>query len=173
MIVLIYTSTRYKRDLVVSHFHQHFVLVPFYFWRIEVPECGLKKFFFKLLKLFIDLWLCWVFIAVRAFSSYNEWGPLSSRGAWAARFAGFSCCRARAVAAQVSVVAACGLSGCDSQALEYPVARGTFPNQESNLCPLHRQVDSSPLEVPLNVVSTCTLQLIHEIKLLFPCLLTV
>ena len=110
---------------------------------------------------------------LKAFPLYNEWGPLSSRGAWAARFAGFSCCRARAVAAQASVVAACGLSGCDSQALEYPVARGTFPNQESNLCPLHWQVDSSPLEVPLNVVSTCTLQLIHEIKLLFPCLLTV
>lgn len=46
MIVLIYTPTRYSsRDLVVSYFHQHFVLVPFYFWRIEIPEYGLKNFF--------------------------------------------------------------------------------------------------------------------------------
>ena len=35
-------------------------------------------FFFKinLFILFIYFWLRWVFIAVRAFSSYSKWGPL-------------------------------------------------------------------------------------------------
>ena len=39
-------------------------------------------------------------------------------GAWASYCSGFSCCGARALGAQASVVAACGLSSCGSRALE-------------------------------------------------------
>ena len=40
-------------------------------------------------------------------------------GARASHCSGFSCCRARTIGAQASVVAACGLSSCGSQALEH------------------------------------------------------
>ena len=39
-------------------------------------------------------------------------------GAWASHCSGFSCCGARAVGMGSSVVVACGLSSCGSQALE-------------------------------------------------------
>ena len=39
-------------------------------------------------------------------------------GAWASHCGGFSCCRARALGTQASVVAACGLSSCSTRALE-------------------------------------------------------
>ena len=39
-------------------------------------------------------------------------------GARASHCGGFSCCGARALSARASVVVACGLSSCDSRALE-------------------------------------------------------
>ena len=39
-------------------------------------------------------------------------------GAWASHCGGFSCCGAWALGARASVVVACGLSSCGSQALE-------------------------------------------------------
>ena len=59
-----------------------------------------------------------------------------------------------ALGARASVVVACGLGSCGSQALEcklssvvrglssFPAACGIFPDQGSNLCPLHWQADS-------------------------------
>ena len=60
----------------------------------------------------------------RAFSSCSEQGLLfvAVRGlliAWASHCGGFSCCGARALGVQASVVAACGLSSCGSRALEH------------------------------------------------------
>ena len=58
---------------------------------------------------------------------------------------------------QVSVVAACGLSSCSSQAVEHtgsivvvhrlscPMECGVFPDQGSNLCLLHWQTECSQL----------------------------
>ena len=40
-------------------------------------------------------------------------------GAWASHCGGFSCCGAWALGSWASVVAACGLSSCDLQALEH------------------------------------------------------
>ena len=40
-------------------------------------------------------------------------------GAWASHCCGFSCCRAQALGARTSVVAAHGLSSCGSRALEH------------------------------------------------------
>ena len=54
--------------------------------------------------------------------------------AWPSHCSGFSCCGAWALGAQASVVVAHGLS-CS-------MACGIFPDQGSNLCPLHWQVDS-------------------------------
>ena len=71
------------------------------------------------------------------FSSCGEQGPMSSCGTRASHCSGFSR-RAQALEHVGSVVVAHGLS-C-------PIARGIFPDQEWNLCLLHWQVDSQPLD---------------------------
>ena len=64
-------------------------------------------------------------------------------GVWASHCGGFSCCGAQALGARASVVAARGLSSCGSRALECRLSScGIFPDQGSNPCPLHWQVDS-------------------------------
>ena len=73
-----------------------------------------KKFFN-----FIYFWLCWVFIAVHRLSLVAASGATLHCGARASHCGGFSCCRARALGAQASVVVACGLSSCGSRALEH------------------------------------------------------
>ena len=55
----------------------------------------------------------------RAFSSCGEWELLFVAGARASHCGGFSCCGARAVGMQTSVVVARGLSSCGSQSLEH------------------------------------------------------
>ena len=55
-------------------------------------------------------------------------------GAQASHCSGFSCCRARALGMRASVIVAHGLN-CYK-------ACGIFPDQGSNPCPLHWQVDS-------------------------------
>ena len=57
--------------------------------------------------------------------------------AWSSHCGGFSCCRARALGTQASVVVVHRLS-CS-------VACGIFPDQGLNLCPLHWLADSYPL----------------------------
>ena len=69
-----------------------------------------------------------------AFSSCSERGLLFHCSAWAPQCGGFSCYRARALGVRASVVAAHGLS-CS-------MVCGIFPDQGSNPCPLHWQVDS-------------------------------
>ena len=73
-------------------------------------------FFFNLFYLFLAaLGLC---CCAQAFSSCGERGATLGCGAWASHYGGFSCCRARALGAQASVVVARGLSSCGSRALE-------------------------------------------------------
>ena len=56
---------------------------------------------------------------------------------WASHCSGLSCCGARALGMQASVVVACGPSRS--------AACGILPGQGSNPCPLHWQADSQPL----------------------------
>ena len=68
---------------------------------------------------FFFFWLCWVLIAARGLSLVAASGGYSlCCGAWASHCSGFSCCGARALGAQASVVVAHGLSSCVSWALE-------------------------------------------------------
>ena len=69
-----------------------------------------------------------------AFSICGERGGALCCTAWASHCGGFSCCRARALGTRASVVVVHGLS-CST-------ACGIFPDQGSNPCPLHWQVDS-------------------------------
>ena len=62
-------------------------------------------------KLFIYLRLCWVFVAVC--------GLFSSRGAQVSPCGGFLCYGAQAPGVGLSVIEACRLSSCSSQALEH------------------------------------------------------
>ena len=70
----------------------------------------------------------------------------------ASHWGGFSCCRAQALGCTGSVGVAHDLS-CS-------VARGIFPDQESNPCSLHWQADSQPLDhqgSPTDVFLSCSL----------------
>ena len=87
--------------------------------------------------LFIYFWLCWVFVSVRGLSLVAASGGPSS-----SRCAGLSLSRPlllRSTGSRraSSVVVAHGPS-CSA-------ACGIFPDQGSNPCPLHWQVDSQPL----------------------------
>ena len=75
---------------------------------------------------------------LQSFSSCSERGLLSNCGMWASHYSGFSCCREWALGRLWSIIVAHGIS-C-------PVACGIFPDQGLNLCTLHWQVDSQPLD---------------------------
>ena len=64
---------------------------------------------------FIYCWLCWVFVAARAFSSCGEQGLLSSCGTCASSCVGFLCCRAQAPGAWPSMAACVGLGSHSAQ----------------------------------------------------------
>ena len=86
---------------------------------------------------FFNLWLCWVFISVQGLSLVAASGGHSS-----SRCTGLSLSRPLLLQSTGSrragsVVVAHGPS-CS-------VARGIFPDQGSNPCPLHWQADSQPL----------------------------
>ena len=96
------------------------------------------RFFFNFIYLFIYLfWLCWVFVSVCGLSLVAASGGHSSL-----RRAGLSLSRplllwSTGSRRPGSVVVAHGPS-CAA-------ACGIFPDQGSNLCPLHWQADSQPL----------------------------
>ena len=94
-------------------------------------------FFNKFIYLFIYFWLCWVFVSVRGLSLVAASGGHSS-----SRCVGLSpswhlLLRSTGSRCAGSVVVAHGPS-CS-------VACRIFPDQGSNPCPLHWQVDSQPL----------------------------
>ena len=99
-----------------------------------------KKLFIYLLFIFgvgggAVLGLC---CCKQTFFTCNKWRLFSSCRVWASHCGGFSCCRLQALECLGSVVVAHGFS-C-------PLACGIFPDQGSNLCPLHQQVDSQLLD---------------------------
>ena len=90
------------------------------FWQIDSLEFLTSRifFFFRIFKknkfiLFIYFWLRWVFVAVCRLSLV-----VVSRGYPSLWCTGFSCCGARALGTEASVVVACRLSGCGSRSLE-------------------------------------------------------
>ena len=90
-----------------------------------------------LLFFFLNFWLCWVFTAAQAFLWLCELELLSSCHMQASHCDGLSCCGAWALGHVGLIVAAHGLS-CSA-------ACGIFPDQGSNPCLPHWQVDASPL----------------------------
>ena len=96
-----------------------------------------RKTFLKIIYLFIYLWLCWVFVSV--------WGlslVVASGGHYSSQCTGLSLSRLLSLRSTGSrragsVVVAHGPS-CSA-------ACGILPDQGSNPCPLHWQVDSQPL----------------------------
>ena len=95
-------------------------------WRPAIPLC------YNFIYLFIS-GCAGSSLLFRFFSRCAERGPLSRRGAQASHCSGFSCCRARALGVQASVVVTPGLSGLCSivaaHRLCYSPSRGIFPNQ--------------------------------------------
>ena len=98
-------------------------------------------FFFFLINLFIYLfiyfWLCWVFVSVRGLSPVAASGGLSS-----SRCAGLS------LSWPLPLWSTSSRRACSVVVAHGPsrsAACGIFPDQGSNPCPLHWQVDSQPL----------------------------
>ena len=87
--------------------------------------------------LFIYLWLCWVFVSVRRLSLVAASGGHSS-----SRCAGLSLSRPLLLR---STGSRCTGSVTVAHGPSCSVAWGILPDQGSNPCPLHWQVDSQPL----------------------------
>ena len=102
---IIPTHLSLAMETLTSNFPESYLLLSFLytliFWKSASP-LSLTHYL-----LLICFWLCWVFAAVRAFLySYGEWGLLCICGVQASHCDGFSCCRAQALGAPASVVAA-------------------------------------------------------------------
>ena len=123
-----------------------------------VGAVGCSLFFFFLINLFIYFCLCWVFVSVRGLPLVAASGGHSS-----SRCTGLSLSRplllwSTGSRRAGSVVVAHGLS-CSA-------ACGIFPNQGSNPCPLHWQVDSQPLRHQGSPVVVLQLHLLSRCRVL-------
>ena len=129
--------------IVPGSYHFFFLKVTLFFFIFKQSQMWLfwnKYIFFKYLvffKIFIYLWLYWVFVSVRGLSLVVASGGHSS-----SRCAGLSLSlpllfQSTGSRRAGSVTVAHG-SSCST-------ARGIFPDQGSNPCPLHWQADSQPL----------------------------
>ena len=102
--------------------------------------------FFLILFIYLYFWLCWVFVSV--------WGPslvAASGGHSSSRCAGLSPSRPLPLRSTGSRRAG---SAVVAHGPSCSAARGIFPDQGSNPCPLHWQADSQPLRhqgSPLNI----------------------
>ena len=130
------------------------------------------------LKVILFVWLCWVFVAARTFSSCGEQGLYSSYRGRVSHRSGFSCSRAGALGAHASIVTVCGPSRCSSWALGHrlssrgsrlscSLACGIFLDQGLNLCLLHWEVGSYPL---YHQGSPCSTVILNPFCLLSPLL---
>ena len=94
-------------------------------------------FVFLIYLFFIYLWLCWVFVSVQGLSLVAASGGHSSL-----RCAGLSLSRPLLLRStgsrRAGSVVVAHWPSCSA-------ARGIFPDQGSNPCPLHWQADSQPL----------------------------
>ena len=95
------------------------------------------SFFLIFIYFFIYLWLCWVFVSVRGLSLVAASGGHSSSLCAGLSLSWPLLLRSTGSRRAGSVIVAHGPS-CSAVC-------GIFPNQGSNLCPLHWQADSQPL----------------------------
>ena len=112
---------------------------------------------FLKINLFIYFWLCWVFASVRGFSLVVASGGHSSSWCAGLSLSRLLLLRSTGPRRAGSVVAANGHS-CSA-------ARGIFPDQGWNPCPLHWQADSQPLHhegSPWSLDLTPALQVFHD-----------
>ena len=96
-----------------------------------------RGFYFIIFIYFIYLWLCWVFVPVRGLSLVVASGGQSS-----SRCVGLSLSRPLLLRSTGSRRAG---SVIVAHRPSCSAACGIFPDQGSNLCPLHWQADSQPL----------------------------
>ena len=98
-----------------------------------LQQSWVRYFFFFL----IYFWLCWVFVSVRGLSLVVASGGHSSSRCMGLSLSRPLSLRSTGSRRAGSVVVAHGPS--------WSAACGIFPDQGSNLCPLHWQADSQPL----------------------------
>ena len=109
-------------------------------WDLHLTMLSVPFFFFFLnlfIYLFIYFWLCGVFVSVQGLSLVVASGGHSSSQCAGLSLSQPLLLRSTGSRRAGSVIVAHGPS-CST-------ARGIFPDQGSNPCPLHWQVDSQPL----------------------------
>ena len=139
MAVSIYIPTNSARGFPFLHTLSSIYL--FIYFNLDLFFFLSVSFFFLTLGLFIYLfiyfWLCWVFVSVQGLSPVAASGGHSS-----SRCSGLSLSRpllSRSTGSRrASSVIVAHRPSCST-------ACGIFPDQGSNLCPLHWQADSQPL----------------------------
>ena len=110
-------------------------LILFYLFFLNFGFVCLYVYLF--IYLFTYLWLCWVFVSVRGLSPVAASGGHSS-----SQCTGLSLSRPLLLQ---SIGSRCAGSVIVAHGPSCSTARGIFPDQGSNLCPLHWQADSQPL----------------------------
>ena len=128
------------------------------FWSIFILFIYFKicLFVYLLIYLFIYFGCIGSLLLREGFLQLRQAGATLHCGVRASRCGGFSCCGAQALGARASqlqhtgsVVVVCRLQSAGSVVvvcrLSCSAARGIFPDQGSNSCPLHWQTDSLPL----------------------------
>ena len=105
--------------------------------------------YFLFIILSIYFWLCWVFIAVQAFSSCSEQRLLFTAVHRLLVVVASFISKHRLQGTWASITVAPGLQNTGSivvvHRLRWSMACGLFPDRRSNLCLLHWQADSLPL----------------------------
>ena len=117
-------------------------------------SCQVERYLLFFLNLFIYFWLLWVFVAahgpslVAASGGYSSLWCTGFSSQWllllrstGSRRAGFGSCGARA-SVVVALSLQCTGSVVVAHGLSCSAACGIFPDQGSNPCTLHWQVDS-------------------------------
>ena len=132
---LIFHVAKMERD-----FSPHRFFFPYSLSMRNLVVVNMDVHFFKInlfIYLFIYFWLSWVFVSV--------WGlslVAASRGHSSSRCAGLSLSRPLLLR---STGSRCAGSVIVAHGPSCSAACGIFPDQGSNLCPLHWQADSQPL----------------------------
>ena len=133
-------SQRVGRDWAHTRMHSCWKLLIVY--RTNWNKCTIC-----ICSFFLFYFLTHLFLAVSGLC--HTWA-LPSWGAWVSHCGGFSGCGAQALGSL-------GFSSCSmwAQRLSCSVARGSFPDQGSNLCPLHWQVGFLTTGLPGKFTFVC------------------
>ena len=133
-LCILLLKERYVQVQTLQHCSKGSQVLDLSYSRPHPRDCFLFKFcnfyYFWFFKNLFYVWLHWIFVAAHGLSLVWLAGATLCCSTQASHFCGFSFCRPQALEHRLRCSTACGI----------------FPGQGPNLCPLHWQVDSYPLD---------------------------